>query len=213
MNKADNFMELMKTGGPLMWAIFAAAAAALAMIAWEAMKTAVLLKKAEKDFHGIEADKGFLPGIGKKRASSPVAEILSRTNWKALGDAKTAADEISRRYAEIAPRLEGWLPTVAILGSLLPMLGLLGTVTGMITVFEVLAVNGAGRPENMALGISQALLTTAGGLATAIPVIFLHHALSQNVKRLAALTSQSLQALLARDFGGPLTETEGRRQA
>ncbi|MFW2372652.1 MAG: MotA/TolQ/ExbB proton channel family protein, partial [Gammaproteobacteria bacterium] len=84
--------------------------------------------------------------------------------------------------------------------ALLPMLGLLGTVTGMINVFEVIALHGTGKPEEMASGISQALLTTASGLIFAIPVIFLHHLLSRKVNELMVTTSQTMQILIHKDI-------------
>ena len=100
---------------------------------------------------------------------------------------------------ELMPRLEGMLPTIAVLGSLLPMLGLLGTVVGMIEVFEVIALHGTGNPQEMANGISQALLTTASGLIIAIPVIFFHHLLVRHLRYLLALTEQSLLLVYHRD--------------
>jgi biopolymer transport protein ExbB len=96
------------------------------------------------------------------------------------------------------PKLEGTLPTIAVIGGLLPMLGLLGTVTGMINVFEVVAVHGTGNPQEMAYGISQALLTTASGLIIAIPVIFCHHLLSRRLRYTLAVTEQSLQHIQQR---------------
>ena len=98
------------------------------------------------------------------------------------------------------PRLEGSLPTIAIIGSLLPMLGLLGTVTGMIEVFEVIAIQGSGEAQEMANGISQALLTTASGLIIAIPVIFSHHLLSRKLRYVLALTEQSMHAVYCQDI-------------
>lgn len=80
------------------------------------------------------------------------------------------------------------------------MLGLLGTVTGMINVFEVVAVHGTGNPQEMAYGISQALLTTASGLIIAIPVIFSHHLLSRRLGYILAVTEQSLQHIQQKDL-------------
>ena len=86
--------------------------------------------------------------------------------------------------------------------TLLPMLGLLGTVVGMINVFEVIALHGTGDPQEMANGISQALLTTASGLIIAIPVIFAHHLLVQRLQALLATTEQSLLVVMNRVGNG-----------
>jgi biopolymer transport protein ExbB len=102
--------------------------------------------------------------------------------------------------ADIALKIEGSLPTIATIGSLLPMLGLLGTVTGMINVFEVIAIHGSGKPDEMAHGISQAMLTTATGLIIAIPVIFMHHLLTRRQTLIMTNLLQSMQIILHHDL-------------
>ncbi|RLB72408.1 MAG: MotA [Deltaproteobacteria bacterium] len=72
------------------------------------------------------------------------------------------------------PRLEKFLPTLQVLAAIAPLLGLLGTVTGMINTFQVITVYGAGDPRMMSGGISEALVTTKLGLTVAIPIILLH---------------------------------------
>lgn len=72
------------------------------------------------------------------------------------------------------PRLEKYLPTLQVLAAIAPLLGLLGTVTGMINTFQVITVYGAGDPRMMSGGISEALITTKLGLTVAIPIILLH---------------------------------------
>jgi biopolymer transport protein ExbB len=74
--------------------------------------------------------------------------------------------------------IEKRLGGVAVIGSLLPMLGLLGTVVGMITAFNAIAMHGTGDPKILADGISQALLTTEAGLVTSIPLLYIHHILA-----------------------------------
>jgi biopolymer transport protein ExbB len=65
------------------------------------------------------------------------------------------------------------VPTLALFSNLAPLLGLLGTVTGMIKAFDMLSAAGAGKPEVVAAGISEALVTTAGGLFVGIPLLLL----------------------------------------
>ncbi len=79
---------------------------------------------------------------------------------------KLAAEEIAS--VEI-PKLEGLVNAIGAIASIAPILGFLGTVTGMIQVFEALALTGLSHPEVLSKGISQALLTTAFGLTIAIP--------------------------------------------
>ncbi|MDH5637382.1 MAG: MotA/TolQ/ExbB proton channel family protein [Nitrospinota bacterium] len=74
------------------------------------------------------------------------------------------------------------LGAVAVIGSLLPMVGLLGTVVGMIVAFNAIAVYGTGDPKILADGISQALLTTEAGLITSIPLLYIHQMLTDQAE-------------------------------
>ena len=82
------------------------------------------------------------------------------------------------------PRLERFLPTMGVLAAIAPLMGLLGTVTGMINIFRVITVVGTGDPRVMSGGISEALLTTQFGLAVAIPLMIIHHMLERRVDRI-----------------------------
>jgi biopolymer transport protein ExbB len=78
-------------------------------------------------------------------------------------------------------RLERFLPTIAVLATVEPLLGLLGTVTGMIRTFNTIAAYGSSDPRMLSAGISEALITTEAGLMVAIPVILIHSLLSSRV--------------------------------
>ncbi len=82
------------------------------------------------------------------------------------------------------PALEKHLSTLSTIGNISPLLGLLGTVFGMIKAFNVISVMGVGKPEVLAGGISEALLTTAFGLSVAIPTIVVYNYLSNRVDKL-----------------------------
>ena len=77
-----------------------------------------------------------------------------------------------------------------------PLLGLLGTVTGMISTFNTITIFGSGQPRLMAGGISEALLTTATGLTIAIPVLLIHSFLSSRSDKLIADTERFAATLL-----------------
>jgi biopolymer transport protein ExbB len=82
------------------------------------------------------------------------------------------------------PRLERFLPTLGVLAAIAPLLGLLGTVTGMINTFQVITAVGTGDPRMMSGGISEALLTTQFGLTVAIPIMIIHHFLERRVDKI-----------------------------
>ena len=81
---------------------------------------------------------------------------------------------------------------------LAPLLGLLGTVTGMIATFQAITLFGTGDPKLMADGISQALVTTVLGLVVAIPLLFLHSLLSARSRSLVRILDEQAAGLIAR---------------
>ncbi|MGD8559524.1 MAG: MotA/TolQ/ExbB proton channel family protein [Gammaproteobacteria bacterium] len=192
MSFIAEFNDLMTRGGPIMWVIFVTAWIAFIMLCERALQVQVWIKRAVRDQATLQKDTSLeLDQISARRAS-PASILLRRLDWAEIHNKEDLSKQINIHFTELMPRLEGMLPTIAVLGTLLPMLGLLGTVVGMIDVFEVIALHGTGNPQQMAHGISQALLTTASGLIIAIPVIFFHHLLVRRLQYLLALTEQSL---------------------
>jgi len=95
-------------------------------------------------------------------------------------------DAIQETFLHELPRLERFLPSIRMLSSVAPMLGLLGTVTGIIATFDMITVVGGGKPRLLAGGISEALITTATGLSIAIPGLLAHSFLSSRIEGLIA---------------------------
>jgi len=87
------------------------------------------------------------------------------------------------KVLRVRPTLERFLPFLAITAAAAPLLGLLGTVIGMIRTFQLITIFGTGDAKSLSSGISEALITTALGLIVAIPVLILHGALSRLAKR------------------------------
>ncbi|MBN2645080.1 MAG: MotA/TolQ/ExbB proton channel family protein [Desulfuromonadaceae bacterium] len=91
------------------------------------------------------------------------------------------------------PGLERFLSTLAVLAAIAPLLGLLGTVTGMIHTFQIITFHGTGDPRLMSAGISEALVTTMLGLSIAIPIMLMHSLLSRRVEnRIAELEEKAI---------------------
>jgi biopolymer transport protein ExbB len=104
---------------------------------------------------------------------------------------------LSEAILREAPRLERFLAALKVLAAVAPLLGLLGTVTGMINTFHVITMYGAGDPRLMAGGISEALITTQLGLAVAIPIMVVAALLSRRAHNLAADMEEKALALIA----------------
>jgi len=196
MDLTAEFLDLMARGGPVMWVIFVVAWLAIIMLVERILRVSAWRRRAIQEQSAFENNTEHQPAEN----GSPIAILVNRMRWEDLEDKNDVAEQLNIQLAELMPKLEGSLPTIAIIGSLLPMLGLLGTVTGMIEVFEVIALQGTGEPQEMAHGISQALLTTASGLIIAIPVIFAHHLLSRRLRYVLAITEQSMHAVYSQNI-------------
>jgi biopolymer transport protein ExbB len=91
-------------------------------------------------------------------------------------------DALLEKLGLIQPRLERMLPFLALVAAAAPMMGLLGTVLGIMKTFAMMSAGGAGDSKSFSAGISEALITTAMGLIVAIPVIIIHGMLKSLAK-------------------------------
>lgn len=121
----------------------------------------------------------------------PLARILAvvlKNRGRGRSELKSLAEEVGEREAVALQRYLGLLGTIA---NITPLLGLLGTVLGMIKAFNIIAAEGMGTAANLGGGISEALITTAAGLAVAVPMILVHRYLSSRSERLILLLEES----------------------
>lgn len=139
-----------------------------------------------------------LKALSSHRPDNPLGRILGK--FQSLGQGH-APEVLEARLDEALlaelPRLERGQALVKLLAAVAPLLGLLGTVTGMIVTFQAITVFGTGDPQLMAGGISQALVTTVLGLITAVPLLFAHTALASRSRHLIGLLEGRASATLA----------------
>ena len=120
------------------------------------------------------------------RNSSQLGRILAAglgLHRQTLEERKTAIEDAGRRGAVELERFLAALGTIAMIS---PLLGLLGTVWGLIVVFDQIMTTGLGQPSDLAGGIAQALITTAAGLAVAIPAVIFHRFFQRKVSVLVS---------------------------
>ena len=187
-----NVFELFERGGLLMYVIGAASVVGLAAFV-ERMVALRSVNVAPEDFvrrvfELVDTGK-FEAAEGACRESTthiaPVFSAILRHRDEVLPLVREAGEEAGRREAARLERFVGVIGTVASIG---PLLGLLGTVTGMISVFQRVNDTGVSSPLEMAGGIWEALVTTAFGLGVGIPALLLHrYTLSVVDKRVLAL--------------------------
>ncbi len=138
--------------------------------------------------------------IRKKSASksNPLGRIMMAYESNTSADVETMALKLDDAVLKEIPRLESGLNLVKVLAAVAPLLGLLGTVIGMIKTFQAITLFGAGDPQTMAGGISEALVTTVLGLIAAIPLLLIHS--------FASGASRSVSQVLEEQSAGMIAE-------
>ncbi len=131
------------------------------------------------------------------RASGMLGKLRSIAATNA-GDREVLATRLDEFVSGASNKLHWGLATLAIFAAVSPLLGLLGTVTGMIETFQIITLFGAGDPRLMSGGISQALVTTQLGLAVAIPLLLLHSFLHSRANRMVALLDEESASIYAK---------------
>ena len=130
-----------------------------------------------------------------------LGRILSVFNQNQDVDPESLELKIDEAILREVPKLEKFHSIIKVFAAIAPLLGLLGTVVGMIVTFQALTLFGTGDPKLMAGGISQALVTTMLGLIVAIPLVFLHSVLSSWSGSLIEIIEEQSAGLIARNAG------------
>lgn len=130
------------------------------------------------------------------KLAGPVGEMLVMAIQHHREPKEYIEEVMYEKMLETRPRLERLVPFLALAAAAAPLLGLLGTVTGMINTFNMITVFGTGDPKTLAGGISEALITTEFGLIVAIPALLLHAILSRKVKAVLAGMEQTATAFI-----------------
>jgi biopolymer transport protein ExbB len=130
--------------------------------------------------------------------SNPLGRILGVYRDSRDADPETLELKLDEAILREIPRLEGWQGSIKVIAAVAPLLGLLGTVTGMIVTFQAITLFGTGDPKLMAGGISQALVTTVLGLSVAIPLVLLHSVIASRSKALIEVLEEQSAGIIAR---------------
>ena len=173
--------EKVDQGGIVGYSILSLGAVGLLIALWRLM--------------GLSADSRKVSAQLKRDTAStdnPLGRVLAAYESNKGADTETVELKLSEAALKEMPGLTKGLLFIKVISVVAPLMGLLGTVTGMIKTFQVITLYGAGDPKMMAGGISQALVTTVLGLVVAIPMVLLHTIVSgQSRKVVNILQSQS----------------------
>ncbi|MDH3418275.1 MAG: MotA/TolQ/ExbB proton channel family protein [Gammaproteobacteria bacterium] len=151
------------------------------------------------------ASRGIHAQLRSSRADTgnALGRILSVYDINRSVDNETLERKLDEAILREAPLLERWQGWIKVLAAVAPLLGLLGTVVGMIRTFQAITLFGTGDPKLMAGGISQALVTTVLGLCVAIPLVLLHSLVASRSKTLVEILEEQSAGIIARHSDKP----------
>ena len=192
--------EIIRAGGGFMWPIILCSVVAVAIILerlWALQSNRVIPRDlSEKVWTWIQADQLSDKLITALQKNSPLGELLAigianRNKPRAL-----MVERLQDGGRHVVHELERFLNTLGTIAAVSPLLGLLGTVAGIIRAFNAITPNGVGDPRILSGGIGEALVTTAAGLCVAIPSLIAYRFLRGKVERLVVRMEKEAMRLV-----------------
>ena len=193
--RAPSLFERVRQGGPVGLLIIIILIAGLLIVAerW------VVIMKETKKINAQLKD-------SEPREDNPIGQILSIYEKNKTLDIESLEMKLSEVVITYLPKVEKRIGAIKLLAAVAPLMGLLGTVTGMIATFQAITLFGTGDPKLMAGGISQALMTTVLGLCCAIPLLLCHSFISSRAQKIVQILEEQSSGLLARLMIKPNSE-------
>lgn len=198
--------ELFRAGGPLMWIILLCSLVALAII----FERLIALRKRQvapstlRDQIVDLANSGKITRerVQKVREHSPLGQVLAAGLENVHRGEEAMRESLEESGKVVVHRLGRYLNTLGTIASITPLIGLLGTVIGMIKVFTAITASGVGDPTVLSGGISEALITTAAGLSVGIPCLMFYRHFRGKIVELAVSLEEEALAFLESQKGG-----------
>lgn len=192
--------EIIASGGWLMLPIILCSLAVVG-ISLERFWTLNPEKIAPKNLLGavwnnIRAKQMDVESLKKLKQESPLGTILAAGITNSRHGRDVMKDSIEEAASSVVHDLERYLSVLGTIAAITPLLGLLGTVFGMIEVFTAIMIQGTGNAGALAGGISQALITTAAGLCVAIPAMIAHRFFQRRLDSLVVTMEQEAVKLV-----------------
>ena len=186
---APSFTERVAQGGVVGYVILALLLLGLVMIG----ERYIVLNKKQKNMDAqLTSDEIDL--------DNPVGQMRQAFKDNAEDDLETLELKLDEIIIKATPDITRGIGTVKLLSAVAPLLGLLGTVTGMIVTFQSITLFGTGDPKLMAGGISQALMTTVLGLVCAIPLLLLHNWINGRSNNLIQILEEQSAGMISEKF-------------
>jgi biopolymer transport protein ExbB len=193
-------LEFFKAGGWLMLPLFICSVIAIAIIAerfWSLQSKRISPPDLMTQiWQWLKADQVDEHRVTALQNNSPLGQILAAGLLNRNTSREVTKESIEDTGRHVTQSLERNLNTLGTIAAISPLLGLLGTVIGMIKVFAVITAQGVGNPETLAGGISEALITTATGLVVAIPSLIFYRYFRGKINHLVVdMEEQAMQLI------------------
>ncbi|MCC6208060.1 MAG: MotA/TolQ/ExbB proton channel family protein [Gammaproteobacteria bacterium] len=186
--------EVIKAGGWVMLPIILCSTIALAIIFerfWALRRQRICPSNlVSQIWHWANKDELDATHIAELRSSSPLGRVLAAGLMNLNRDREIMKESIEDTGRHVVVELERYLNTLGTIAAISPLLGLLGTVLGMIRIFTAINVAGLGNQAVLAGGIAEALITTVAGLSVAIPSIMFYRYFRGRVDELVVYMEQ-----------------------
>ena len=187
LTQAPNLSERISQGGTIGYLIISVGIAGVLLAL---ARLGILLVRGR----AMQRQLGSMEAPSEK---NPLGRVILAAHAEDNPDVDTLELRLGEAVLKEVPRINAYIPLLKIIAAVAPLMGLLGTVTGMILTFQAITLFGAGDPRLMAGGISQALITTVLGLCVAIPMLLLHNLVNMRAKVLTDLLRHRAVALVA----------------
>jgi biopolymer transport protein ExbB len=180
--------EIVRAGGPLMWPIIVCSIGAAAIILerlWTLQDRRVLPPElTQKVWQLVETNQVNEKVISALEQNSPLGKLLAAGLANRHRPREIMMERLEDTGRHVVHELERFLNTLGTIAGVCPLLGLLGTVTGIIRAFNAIQAGGMGDPRALSGGIAEALIATAAGLCVAIPALISYRYLRGRVDRI-----------------------------
>jgi len=184
--QSPSLMERIAQGKQVGYVIIALGIVGLTIAIWRLLALSATAAKVNRQAKNLE-----------KPGNNPLGHVLKIAHDNPDSDVESLELKLGESILKETPKFNSMLPFLKIISVVAPLLGLLGTVTGMIVTFQAITLYGAGDPKLMAGGISTALVTTVLGLVVAIPTVFLHTLVQSRAKRLTQILQEEAAGMLS----------------
>jgi len=186
LTDTPNFQERIQQGGPVGYTIIGLGIFALLLGIARWVAVSITSRKVAAQKNSDRVNRG-----------NPLGRVLSVFEENRQADAETLELKLDEAVLRESSKIQRFMWIVKTVSVVAPLLGLLGTVTGMIKTFQAITLFGAGDPKMMAGGISEALVTTMLGLITAIPLVLLYDTLSNGARFVIDVLDEQSTGLIA----------------